>query len=91
MSGIAYWLMTISLINLEGRESAIAKAIGSDRKGKGSLVFYATAIVVSYWAPYVSCAIYVLVAMIWFVPDRRFAHAHLGGQESEHVEGPVKE
>jgi uncharacterized membrane protein len=84
MAAIAYFVLVRTLIAHEGRESLIAKAVGSDRKGLGSLAMYAIAVPTAFVAPWISVAIYIAVAAIWFVPDlrieRRLAHdPHEGG------------
>jgi len=71
-SGFAYRLLIRSLIRANGRDSAVARAIGSDVKGNISLVAYAAAIPLAFVSPWISYAIYVAVALLWFVPDRRF-------------------
>jgi uncharacterized membrane protein len=75
MSGAAYFLLTRILIAHHGKESALAIALGSDFKGKLSIVIYALAIPISFAEPFVSCGLYVLVAVIWLVPDRRIETA----------------
>ena len=71
-SGFAYRLLIRALIGANGRDSAVARAIGSDVKGNISLVAYAAAIPLAFVSPWISYAIYVAVALLWFVPDRRF-------------------
>jgi uncharacterized membrane protein len=61
------------LHHLHGNETAFAKALGSDRKGKISVALYTTAVLLTFVNQWISVAIYVLVAAIWFVPDRRFS------------------
>jgi TMEM175 potassium channel family protein len=72
-SGFAYSLLVHTLIRANGRDSAVARAIGSDAKGNISLVIYAAAIPLAFVSPWISYALYVAVALLWFVPDRRFA------------------
>ena len=67
----AYYLLSRLLISRHGADSALARAVGSDAKGLISVALYATAIAVAFQAPRVSCALYVTVAVIWLVPDRR--------------------
>lgn len=77
MSGLAYFLLSRALVSLHGADSVIAKALGRDRKGLLSLVFYVIAILVACFLPLVACGLYVLVAAIWLVPDRRIErHVH---------------
>ncbi|MBI1213042.1 MAG: DUF1211 domain-containing protein [Alphaproteobacteria bacterium] len=71
MAAIAYTILVRFLLALHGPNSTLAKAIGSDFKGNISLAIYAAAIPLSFLASYVSLALYVLVAVIWFLPDRR--------------------
>ena len=68
---IAYTIMTIVAVRLAGPQSEIARAVGSDRKGKLSLLIYLISIPLAYFSPMASCALFALVAMIWFVPDKR--------------------
>jgi len=71
MSGVAYYVLSRALIRLHGEQSAIARAIGEDAKGRISLVIYAVAIAVAFASPAASCTLYVLVAVMWLVPDPR--------------------
>jgi uncharacterized membrane protein len=71
MNSIAYTMLMIMLIRHEGPESALAQAMGRDLKGKVSLGIYLSAIALAFIQPIVSVALYVLVAAIWFIPDRR--------------------
>ena len=68
----AYTILTLVLRASHGRDSPLAKALGNDVKGKISLVFYVAAIPLAFVQPWVSGALYVLVAAIWLCPDRRF-------------------
>ncbi len=70
-SGLAYYILARVLVTHHDSESHLAQAIGSDFKGKISLVVYAVAILVSAVSPLSACALYVLVAIMWLVPDRR--------------------
>jgi uncharacterized membrane protein len=70
-SAIAYYILTRVLIAVRGEDSVLAAAVGGDFKGKISLVLYGVAILLSFVAPWASCALYVLVAIMWLVPDRR--------------------
>jgi len=70
-SGIAYLILTRALIALHGKDSLLAIAIGRDFKGLISAVILALAIPIAFLQTWVSCAMYVLLAIIWFVPDRR--------------------
>lgn len=70
-AGCAYFVLTRALIACHGEDSALAVAVGRDFKGKISLVVYAVAIPLSFVDAWVACAMYVLVAVMWLVPDRR--------------------
>jgi uncharacterized membrane protein len=70
-AAIAYYILTRTLITSHGQDSTLARAVGSDAKGKVSLVLWLFAMVVAFYRPLVSCAIYVLVAAVWLIPDRR--------------------
>ena len=71
MCGVAYYLLSRALIALHGRDSTLAVAIGGDRKGIVSLVLYVAAIILAFFSTAAALAIYVLVAAIWLIPDRR--------------------
>jgi uncharacterized membrane protein len=75
MPAVAYYLLQMAIISHHGAESPLAKALGSDIKGKISPVLYGAAIVVSFFAPWAAQAIYVLVALMWLIPDRRIERA----------------
>jgi len=70
-SGCAYFLLARVLVGLHGRESILGRAIGADRKGIVSVVVYATAIGFAFVRPPISLVLYVTVAVIWLIPDRR--------------------
>ena len=74
-TGIAYFILTRALIAHHGRESALATALGRDIKGKVSLLLYAVAIPVALVNSWVAGGLYVLVAIMWLVPDRRIEEA----------------
>jgi uncharacterized membrane protein len=71
MAAIAYYILVRAIIRSQGEESLLARAIGKDVKGKLSVVLYAIAIPLALAIPWASLGIYVLVAAIWLVPDRR--------------------
>jgi uncharacterized membrane protein len=68
---IAYTVLARALVAHHGPDSPIARAMGSDAKGKISLAIYVLAIPLAFVAPWVSYGCYILVAIIWLVPDRR--------------------
>lgn len=71
LAGWAYYLLVRALIRRHGRESALATAMGDDRKGRASLAVYAVAIPAALISPWISCALYLAVALLWLVPDPR--------------------
>jgi uncharacterized membrane protein len=70
--GIAYYLLAHCLGAIHGKDSELTRRLGSDFKGRISVVIYLVAIVLAFVAPWLSCMLYVAVAMMWLVPDRRF-------------------
>ena len=70
-AGVAYTILVRSLVSLHGRNSLLARAVGADFKGNMSLLLYSAAIALAFLQPWFSCALYVVVAIIWLVPDRR--------------------
>ncbi len=78
MSAIAYTILMTLLIRHEGPESPLAIAMGRDVKGKLSLLLYASGIALAFVQPLAGIALYVLVAIIWFIPDPR-VERHLAG------------
>ena len=71
MASIAYYILARFLAALHGKDSKLAVALGSDIKGLSSSAIYVIAIPLSFVNPWIACALYVLVAVIWFIPDRR--------------------
>lgn len=71
MSAIAYFILQQQIIATQGEDSLLKKAVGSDWKGKLSPITYATAIPLAFWYPLLSMALYVGMALIWLIPDRR--------------------
>ena len=71
LAAIAYLILQTAIIARQGRDSVLAGALGRDRKGKLSLVLYVAAIGLSFVSPWMAAALYVLVAVMWLVPDRR--------------------
>ena len=75
MAAISYILLQLAIVARNGRSSALAVALGSDVKGKLSLAIYAASVPLAFVQPWISIALYVLVALIWLVPDRRIESA----------------
>lgn len=71
MSAIAYYLLQAAIIQADGPGSKLARAVGTDWKGKLSPLLYFSAIVSAFFQPMIAEALYVIVAIIWFVPDAR--------------------
>ena len=81
-AGIAYYILQTTIVRAQGPGSKLARAIGADRKGKLSPVLYAAAIPLAFVNETLSDAVYIAVALIWLVPDRRIErrldHDHVG-------------
>jgi uncharacterized membrane protein len=71
MAAIAYFLLEQLIIVSQGHDSLLKRALGRDLKGKLSPALYLSAIVAAFWSPLVSQCIYLLVALLWMIPDRR--------------------
>jgi uncharacterized membrane protein len=78
LAALAYFVLVRALIACPGQVPTLATAVGSDLKGKLSPLLYAIAIPVALVAPLLSVGLYVAVAVIWFVPDRRMERALAG-------------
>lgn len=85
-AAVAYTILVRLLIARHGKNSTLATAIGNDFKGNVSLVFYLVAVPMAFVSPLFSCALYVLVAAIWLVPDRRIEKTVTPHGSSESVE-----
>jgi uncharacterized membrane protein len=89
LAAIAYTILQRCIIKNQGSHSILASAVGRDLKGKLSVVLYCAAILLSFVHPWISNGIFVLVAAIWFIPDRRIERtlARLANDNySEHKE-----
>ena len=75
MAGLAYWLLSRAIIQADGPDSLLAKAIGRDWKGNLSVVAYLLAIPLTFLHEWIAEAIYVGVALMWLIPDRRIERA----------------
>jgi uncharacterized membrane protein len=75
MAAIAYWVLQRTIMGAQGPDSLLQTAVGSDLKGKISPVLYVIAIPSAFLSQWIAGGIYVLVALIWLVPDRRIEHA----------------
>ena len=75
MAAIAYYILQSRIIATQGTDSVLARAVGTDWKGKLSPVLYVFAILIAFGSHWASKAIYVVVALMWLVPDRRIERA----------------
>lgn len=75
MNAIAYWILQRTIISQQGKNSLLAKLIGRDLKGKISPVLYAIAIPCAFLSPWIAGGLYILVALIWLIPDQRIERA----------------
>jgi uncharacterized membrane protein len=74
MAGFAYYILQSTIIHKEGRHATLAAAVGADWKGKISVMLYALSIPIAFvqkYGPWISNGVFVVVALIWLVPDRR--------------------
>ncbi|MDZ8183397.1 MAG: TMEM175 family protein [Nostoc sp. ChiSLP02] len=71
LNAIAYYILTRTLIYYHGSDSTLAIAVGRDFKGKVSVVIYAVAIPLAFLNSWLACVLYILVAVMWLIPDRR--------------------
>jgi len=75
MAAVAYWVLQQQILRAEGPQSVLATAVGRDPKGKLSPLLYVFAIGASFVRPWLAHALYVLVALVWLIPDRRIERA----------------
>jgi len=75
MAAVAYTILQWRIIAHEGGESLLAHLVGRDRKGKGSVLIYIVSIPSVLLSPWIAVALYIVVALIWLVPDRRIERA----------------
>jgi uncharacterized membrane protein len=70
-AAIAYYVLVRSLIRVNGKDSFLAEAVGRDFKGAASLAIYGVSIPAAFLSPWISCGLYVAVAVMWLIPERR--------------------
>jgi len=75
LAGLAYFVLCRTLIAHHGRDSVLAGAVGKDFKGTIPMVFYAVAVPLAFASTWLACGLYVVVAIMWLVPDRRIERA----------------
>ena len=71
LAGVAYYILVRTLIAHHGHDAPLALALGQDFKGKISVVIYAVAIPLAFVNTWFACALYIVVAIMWLIPDRR--------------------
>jgi uncharacterized membrane protein len=81
MAAISYFILQRMILSQEGPSSVLAAAVGKDLKGKASPLLYAAAIIAAFFSPAFAGGIYVTVALIWLVPDRRIVRAIANAQD----------
>ena len=76
-AAIAFSILVTTIVRAGGRNSAVARAIGSNVKGKASLALYAAGIALAFVSPWISYALYASVSIMWFIPDRRLVRVNV--------------
>jgi uncharacterized membrane protein len=71
MAAIAYFILQKQIIKVQGKDAVLAKALGTDIKGKISPALYVIGIAFSWYLPWVSGVFYIIVALMWLIPDAR--------------------
>jgi uncharacterized membrane protein len=80
MAASAYWILQQAIIAAEGPASMLKSAVGRDWKGKLSPFAYIAAIASTFWSTWLAQAIYVAMALLWLIPDRRIEHVFQHGE-----------
>ncbi len=81
MASLAYWLLQRAILRMQGTDSLLGTALGRDLKGKLSPALYTLAIALAFVSPLLSAGLYIAVALMWLVPDRRIEDAVTGNTE----------
>jgi uncharacterized membrane protein len=81
-AAVAYYLLQWTLLRVEGRDSLLAAAVGRDLKGKLSPLLYCIGVGLSFADPWLGLAVYVVIALMWLIPDRRVERAMTAAQQS---------
>jgi len=71
LAALSWWVLQRTIIAAQGPGSVLKRAVGADRKGRISPLLYALGVVLAFWSPPVSQGLYLLVALLWLIPDRR--------------------
>jgi uncharacterized membrane protein len=82
MAGVAYVILQATIIKAQGTDSLLRRAVGVDWKGKASALAYVAAVAAAYARPWLAQTIYVMVALLWLVPDRRIEKTLASAGES---------
>ena len=85
MSAVAWFLLQGTIIRAQGRQSSLREAVGRDRKGRASIVLYVSGIGLAFIDQRFALAVYVAVALMWLIPDRRVAGQVARNREAEHA------
>ena len=81
LAAVAYYILQRAIIHMQGRDSLLARAVGRDLKGKASPIIYLIALPAAFVEPWIAYGLYVFVAAIWLVPDRRIERALAEGEK----------
>ena len=84
MAAISYFILQTSIIKSQGKNSLLSKAIGRDLKGKASPILYVIAIISVFYHPKIAQGIYLLVALIWLIPDKRIEKIFFDTDSNNH-------
>ncbi len=87
MASLAYFILQQAIIASQGADSLLKHAVGRDWKGKLSPILYLAGIAAAFWSPRLSQGIYLLVAVLWFVPDRRIQDVLAANHSGPHHKG----
>jgi uncharacterized membrane protein len=89
MAAVAYWILQAAIVRREGRDSLLARVTARDLKGTLSPLLYLAAIPLAFVRPWISGALYVLVALVWLIPDTRIERALLEAHRDGHAARPA--
>jgi uncharacterized membrane protein len=82
MAAVAYFILQGTIIHAHENNHALKEAIGSDGKGRVSLLIYGAAIACAFWRPWLAQALYIAVALLWLIPDRRIERKIIAADEA---------
>ena len=83
MAAYSYIALQRAIVAVDGASSPLATAVGADRKGLVSRLMYMAAIAAAFVRPWIACALYVAVALLWFMPDRRIERTLMGEEAKD--------